>query len=287
MLGEKVPSRDGQARYPMKKLQPGASASSELLAGLSRPPEWVKMTASIPHTRNAPPAATGLPVPRGRMRAGRVAWLALALVLAATGCKSSKGGGGGGDLTQSDPLMGGSRIPPTSVPVPERNGLGNSRTRTDPLLGSPTGNTKKDPKSNTGATRTEDPDRWKGPFVPSQATTTAALTAKLRSDHSDLTIDEPPADANRGARLQLASGTAPIATNSQNFDQIPQVLQDDLSALGIRRGAYEIVKLPSGEFAMRAKVPTKSGGVTQYEEVGPTAAAAVQKLIDQIKSDRP
>lgn len=244
------------------------------------------MTDFIPYTRNAPSARIGLPMPRGRARAGLFGMMAFALVFTA-GCKSSRGGGSGAnDQAQHDPLFGKTLIPPTSVPVPEKGaGVGSRNGRPDPLLGSPTGNTK-DKKDKTGATRTEDPERWKGPFVPSQATTTAALTSTLRNDHSDLSVDEEPSRTG-GARLQLASGSTVSGASGKNLDQIPPVLQEDLEALGIRRGQYEIVRLSTGDFSIRAKVPNKTGGVTSYEEVGASAAAAVQRLLDQLKSENP
>lgn len=243
------------------------------------------MTASTPNSRNAPSALIGLPMRRGRARAGSLAWIVLALVLGTAGCKSSKGGSANG-VASTDPLMSNNRIPPTSVPIPDRGtGLGSRTKGNDPLLGSPTAGSK----DKRGATRTEDSDRWKGPYIPSEAATNAALTSRLRNDHSDLSLDEKPVDTSRGARLQLAAATVPVSVSagtSIGSDQVPKVLQDDLKALGIDNGGYELVKTPSGEFAVRAQVPNKTNGLTRYEEVGPTAAAAVQRLVDQIKSDR-
>jgi len=243
------------------------------------------MTVTFPHSRIAPFAHTGLPVRRGRVRTG---WsgLLIVLLLANTGCKSK---GGGGALTKTDPLISDQRIPPTTVPLPEPNGgLGNRDRRTDPLLGSPTG------RDRTGSSRKDDVDRWKGPFVASQATSPAALASKLRNDHSDLAIgDKPssstPTNPDRGVKLQPASGTIPATPMSlpTNLGLIPQVLQDDLKALGIQRGDYEMAKSPEGEYAIRARVSNANGTTTRYEEVGPSAASAVQRLIDQLKSDRP
>lgn len=240
------------------------------------------MTATFPYSRIAPSVRSGLPVRRGRVRAGVAGLMLLALALG-TGCKSK---GGSGPITKNDPLMSDQRIPPTVVPLPEPNGgLGGRNPKNDPLLGSPTGRGK----DTTGSSRKDDVDRWKGPYIPSQASSPAALTATLRNDHSDLAIGDKPSTPERGVKLQPASGTFTVPTTGTpaNLGLIPQVLQDDLKSLGINRGDYEMTKSANGQYSIRARVMRANGTSTMYEEVGASAAAAVQRLIDQLRNDQP
>lgn len=253
------------------------------------------MTARHAYTRVAPSVRIGLPVRRDGARAGvfahpRLLWhlasaLILPLAIAGSGCKSKTGAAG--PLSRNDPLMSDQRIPPTSVPLPEpHGGLGNRNRRNDPLLGSPTSHSRE----GVGASRREDVDRWKGTYIPSQATTPAALTATLRNNHSDLVLTDRPdeRESGKGVKLQLAGGIPPApgpANTPANLGLIPQVLQEDLKSLGIQRGDYELARLPSGEYAIRARVIRSNGTTTLYEEVGPSAAAATQKLIDQLRTD--
>src|SRR5260221_113392 len=97
--------------------------------------------------------------------------VALALCLAA-GCKDKSTTGG---IARTDPLMGGSRIPPQNVPVPDRGTAGGNKAKPfDPLM-TPVGN--KDTKS--GAGYTEDPQRWKGgPYTPGSGSVPASLAGR-------------------------------------------------------------------------------------------------------------
>ena len=208
------------------------------------------MPPAAPHSRRAPPHGPVYRSFAGGRAPGFTRPSGWSCSASAARARTAAAGG----LTRNDPLIGNSRIPPTSVPVPDRGGLG-SRGRADPLLGSPTGGAK----DKAGATRPDD-DRWKGPYIPSSAATPAALSAKLQTNHSDLTLDAPP-PASGGVRLQPAGGLIPAAAQnaSRGGDGVPQVLQDDLAELGVKRGGYDLSRGPGGEYAVRASVPNAAG----------------------------
>ena len=146
-------------------------------------------------------------------------------------------------------------------------------------------------KDRIGSSRKDDSERWKGPYIPSRASTPAALTAKLRSDHSEC-IEEPRAEAGRGARdCPPAEPSPPPPCPVQEAHPAPRTTtrcrkscRTTCKLSGVGRNDYELVKTTSCEYAIRARVPNQTG-TTSYQELGPTAAAAVQRLIDQLRID--
>jgi hypothetical protein len=221
-------------------------------------------------------ATTGY-APRRRLRPAALAALCAAVFL--VGCKSSGGGGvfgrrsnPDGSLTsRGDPLLGGARIPPQNLPVPGREGYG-ARQRRDPLLGSPAGRDGSDERAGKdsakgSAIRRPTKDQ---PFRPGPETTNAALAGHLIPDDT----------------LSIGDRRTPGRTASQVRDDSPEYERaaDELRRLGAT--VDEPVRADNG-YEVRASVPLgEAGRVRQYTGTGPTAAAAVKQVVDQIRSDR-
>jgi hypothetical protein len=209
----------------------------------------------------------------------RFAALVLAVLLATVGCKSKGGGGGmmgGSPPRSSDPLVvGPGRIPKQNLPVPDRGTAGGPKGRGDPLLGSPTGR-----PSDRGAGYTDDPERWKkGPYTPGPGGTPAALAARTRDDGEGLKIETPG-----GVPLTPTGGTAPIAPPDPSAGS--DSLYAELAQYGVKRGDYSISR-EGGQVVFRVKVPITAGGASRgYTGTGPTEAAAVKQILDQVKADR-
>jgi hypothetical protein len=218
---------------------------------------------------------TGFTPPR-RLRP--TAMVSLCAVVFLVGCKSPGGGVFGrrsnpdGNLvSRGDPLLGGARIPPQNLPVPGREGYW-TRERKDPLLGSPaardgTGERASKEGSKGSAIRRPTKDE---PFRPGPGTTNAALAGHLAPDDT----------------LSIGDRRTPGRTASQVRDDSPEFVRaaEDLRRLGATVG--DPVRAGSG-YEVRASVPLGDAGVIrQYTGAGPTAAAAVKQVLDQIQSDR-
>src|SRR5205085_11299824 len=139
----------------------------------SRPRRRVKMTAGTRHARNT----FGRPARR---------WVACACLVALfvlAGCKSTKetqGTGVSRGKDKSDPLVyGPTKIPKQDLPIPDR--ATGPRGKADPLT-SPTGGGK--------AGYSDDPERFKGTFIPGTGSTPAALAGRMK-DGEELKIDSP------------------------------------------------------------------------------------------------
>ena len=108
------------------------------------------------------------PRPRTLCRLALSAGLVVSSALVA-GCKSKDGGSPVAKIR--DPLVyGPNRIPPQNVPVPDRDGVGSKGTA-DPLIGSPTAASG----DKNGVGYSDDPERFKGTYIPSESSTPAAL----------------------------------------------------------------------------------------------------------------
>jgi hypothetical protein len=196
---------------------------------------------------------------------------ALALLLVAVGCKSKDGGGGGsGSLTKNnnDPLvMGPGRIPKQNIPIPDRGTAGKDR---DPLLGSPAGRAG---DNKTGASYNSDPERWKnGPFIPSTASTPAALAGRPRDDE--------------GLKIESPGGVRPAGgTTTAGATRDTDGLIAELQKYGVKRGDYSFDR-DGGNAIFRARVPIGDDRVREYTGQGPTPADAVRQVLEQVKSDR-
>ena len=172
-----------------------------------------------------------------------VAWGGL--LLASTGCKSS-----GGGSSSRDPIFGGEKIPPQSLPV-------YGATKKDPLL--------------KGATVTGRSEAMAEPYRPSASTTTAALAGTRPTPESDtLAYDKD----------RVQGDIVPVAASSAATGDLP----DRVRGAGGRM--YAPVKLPSGEYEVRCAIPLGTGGAMRaYSATGATQGAAMRELAAQVRAD--
>jgi hypothetical protein len=213
--------------------------------------------------------------PPGRKAARRLA-LAVGLMLAVlAGCKSKGGGsssstGGSGGIAKGDPLTQGPgrQIPPQNVPVGDR---ATGKTKGDPLL-SPTG------RERSGANYTDDAERWKGPYLPGEKSTPAALAGKPRDDGDGLRIEAPS-----GSALQPAGG---ISTGGA-AGAVPEPVAAELRRFGWKPNDTTLDRSDKGEAVLRVGVPIPDPGALGVNPgVGKTPPDAAKQVLELVKSDR-
>ena len=222
-----------------------------------------------------------------------------------TGCKNRGGGGDAPVARTSDPLLGGARIPPQDLPIPNRDVYG-AGTKPDPLLGgssSPTAGTptsdsdrtdrsppppKKTPNDSTYRTP---PPSSSGPYRPDKGSTAAALAGVVPVDDGDLSIgSRPPVTPAGGIPTSIPGKPTPLRppqdsslTGGQTFEQIGSQLR--------QYGAkFTAADKEGNQYTFRADVPVPGGmpgQVRRYEGMGPTPAAAAKQVLDQVKVDSP
>ena len=205
---------------------------------------------------------------------GRLArrWFACACavaLVALVGCKSTKETPGAGVSRgkDKDPLVyGPTKIPKQDLPVPDR--ATGPKGKFDPLT-SPTGGGK--------AGYSDDPERFKGTFIPGEKSTPASLAGRGKDDEG-LRIDSPgvpltPAGGTLpGGVLEAPEGVAPLYTQLDKYGVTP----DDRS-----------LAREDGKYVFRASVPISGNGARrQYTGAATTAQEAVRQVIDQVASDR-
>jgi hypothetical protein len=197
----------------------------------------------------------------------------LVAVLVLAGCKSNKDssvGGSGVSRTKekNDPLVHGptSRIPRQDLPVPDR--ATGPKGRFDPLT-TPTGGGK--------AGYTDDPERFKGTFIPGKGSTPAALASRVK-DSEELKIDD-----GGGVPLTPAGGTSPGGSLEVPADVDPLFAQ--LDKLGVKR-ADRFLERENGQWTFRASVELTSGAKRQYAGMAPTAAEAVKQVLSQLSTEK-
>lgn len=214
--------------------------------------------------------------PRIRLLSRWACVAALVGAFALSGCKSRDGNGGSVGGTGSsggkvrDPLVyGPSRIPPQNVPLPER-GVG-SKDR-DPLTA---------PVGKTGSGYSDDPQRFKGTYIPGPGTTPAALAARTRDDDT-LKIDTPD---NR-VPLRQTGAVIPAGATEVGSPDVDGLLRELETKYGVKREDRSLLQ-EDGEFTFRASVPISGNGAKrQYTGVGTTAKDAVKQVLDQVAADR-
>lgn len=205
----------------------------------------------------------------------------------ASGCRSIGGGGKSKDATpvgrNTDPLLGGGRIPPQNLPIPGRDAYG-ARERRDPLLGSPTGGRLSEPTERTDRTSTppeEKAAKAGDPYRPNKTTTNAALAARMPTDDSTLSIDARPEarPAGRGP-VPLKPSDDATATGGWTFDQIVTELKRYGAACGTPERDAE-------GYVVRADVPLDADKTRfrRYEGGGTTPALAAKQVLDQVRAD--
>jgi hypothetical protein len=218
------------------------------------------------------------PVPRRWLR--RSIGVAVCAVGLAGGCKSgSKTSGGGlfgGKLASrnSDPLLGGTRIPPQDLPVPGKEY--GAQNKPDPLFD--TGRAASRGKKTERAENDRKPPPASIPgtrptYRPGRATTPAALAGRLDSDDGEMSI---------GPRPGSKAGGEMSGSGGQTYDEIVKELRD----YGATWDAPDREK-DTGQFVFRCSVLLSEGDGRKrwYEGVGDTEAAAAKQVLDQIKGD--
>ena len=206
----------------------------------------------------------------------------------ASGCKSgNKNSGGGlfgGSLTSrnSDPLMGGTRIPPQDLPVPGREY--GAQNKPDPLLdpGKPASRGKKTERAddNRRLPPASLPSGTRPTYRPSRVTTPAALAGRpLDIDNNELSIGSRPGD--RRDDLPRSDDAAP--TGGQTYDDIVKQLREYGAVWDTPERDAD-----GGQYVFDCRVPLTGGAegrVRRYEGVGETRAAAAKQVLDQVKED--
>ncbi|HSQ54380.1 MAG TPA: hypothetical protein VLM40_01440 [Gemmata sp.] len=200
----------------------------------------------------------------------RLALLAGCLLpFALAGCKSKDGGG-----IRRDPLVSGPRIPPQNVPVPGRDASATKGPKGDPLLERPVSRDK------SGVGYSDDPQRFKGTYIPGPGSTPAALAGF--KDGQELKIDDHP---DNRVPLKRVEGEVRPAGGFDRDDAL-QPLYAELQKYGANRTDSSLVQ-ENGQYVFRASVPISGNGAKrQYEGLGATANDAVKQVLDQVIGDR-
>jgi hypothetical protein len=203
----------------------------------------------------------------------RVAVACAALLVALAGCKSDKGTKGAGvSRDKHDPLFasGPNLIPKQNVPIPDR--ATGPKGRGDPLT-TPTGG-----KSGDKVGYSDDPERFKGSYVPSLGSTPAALASRLK-DGGELKIDDGGGVPLKPAGGRLAAGALPGGSLTPPAEVAP--LYAELEKRGVKREDRDLAR-ENGKWTFRASLPNAQGAKTQYTGVADTAADAVKQVLKQI-----
>lgn len=194
--------------------------------------------------------------------------LAVGLLAALPGCRlfeRTKSTGGGSD-DRPDPLLGGSRIPATNLPIPGKDGYGLEKR--DPLLGAPAARDK-----DKAAKEEREPYRLR-------TVDTVAAMAGTPRDPGGLSIGD-----RRPAATPTGNGPVefkPDASGGRSYDQIAAELRQF-------KADFDSPVKEGGEYVLRADVPIEGGPggtVRRYEGAGATPAAAAKQVLDAVKGDR-
>src|SRR5262249_52752191 len=122
---------------------------------------------------------------------------------------------------------------------------------------------------------TDDPERFKGTYIPSMNSTPAALAAKGRDE--GLKIDTP----DDRAPLKQVGAVVPAASGGDALEPMYAELEKN----GAKRGETSLGK-EDGKFVFRAAVPIGNNGAKrQYMGVGETQNEAVKQVLDQVVAD--
>ncbi len=215
------------------------------------------MTAELRHTRDtsSPPARRW------------VACACAAILLALVGCKSDKDSPTGAGVSRGrdkDPLVHGpTRIPRQDLPLPDR---ATGKTKPDPLT-TPTGGK---------AGYNDDPERFKGTYIPGKASTPAALAGR-KNDDDALKIDSP------GVTLTPTGGTLPGGALEAPEGVSPLYAQ--LEKFGVKPEDRSLER-EDGKYVFRASVPFGANGARrQYTGMAEKAPDAVRQVLTQLAAE--
>lgn len=175
---------------------------------------------------------------------------------ALAGCKTDKEARGTGVSRGKDPLFG-NLIPRQDLPVPSKTA---TKGKTDPLF-APTGG------KTTGYN--DDPERFKGTFLPGKGSTPAALSGWAK-DGDGLKIDSP------GVPLVPAGG-AEVPPPSV------EPLLAELTKFGVSADDRSLAR-EGGQWVCRASVPNpeRVGARVQYSGAADNPADAVKQVLAQL-----
>lgn len=192
-----------------------------------------------------------------------VACVCAAGLLALAGCKTDKDakGAGANVARGKDPLVHGpTRIPRQDLPVPDRATGPKGGPKLDPLT-MPTGGK---------AGYSDDPERFKGTFIPGKGSTPASLAGRMPKDGEELKIDTPGVPLT-GGTAEAPADVEPLLARLEKYG----VAREDRTL--DREGA---------QWVFRAAVPIRENGARrQYTGAGATAADAIKQVVDQIAAD--
>ncbi|MBN9122052.1 MAG: hypothetical protein J0I06_23405 [Planctomycetes bacterium] len=191
----------------------------------------------------------------------------MAALLVLVGCKSTRETQGTGVSRgkDRDPLVyGPTKIPKQDLPLPDR--ATGPRGRPDPLT-SPAGGK---------AGYTDDPERFKGTFIPGKTSTPASLAGRTKDDEG-LRIDSP------GVPLVPAGGVVPGGALEAPEGVSPLYAQ--LDKYGVKPEDRSLDR-EDGKYVFRASVQiTASGARRQYTGISTSAPEAVKQVVDQLAAE--
>ena len=231
------------------------------------------MIGTHQNKRRTPTCASGLVTLRWRR--GIFALIGLGLFLG-MGCRGKDAGGGVAKTT--DPLMGGpqARIPAQNLPIPG-TGTAGTRGRSDPLLGAPTGR----PGDKVGAGYSNDPERWKGIYIPDSASTPASLAGRMAPDDEGLKIE--PA----GGVVRQPATASPAASIPPTREQLPDSIVRELQNYGVKPGDYQLASKAGVGYVFQADIAINGDGAKRrYTDTAPTPTEAARKVLESVKADR-
>jgi hypothetical protein len=177
---------------------------------------------------------------------------------ALVGCKTDKEVKGTGVGRGKDPLFG-NLIPRQDLPVPAKTA---TKGKTDPLF-APTNGGK-----TTGYA--DDPERFKGTFIPGKGSTPAALSGWSK-DGEGLKLESP------GVAL-IPAGGAEVPPPSV------EPLLAELTKFGVAAEDRSLER-ENGQWVCRASVPNPEnrGAKVQFSGAAATPADAVKQVLAQLK----
>lgn len=180
---------------------------------------------------------------------------------ALSGCKTDKEAKGTGVGRGKDPLFG-NLIPRQDLPVPSKTA---TKGKSDPLF-APTGG------KTTGYN--DDPDRFKGTFIPGKGSTPAALSGWSK-DGEGLKIDSP------GVAL-IPAGGAEVPPPSV------EPLLAELTKFGVSAEDRSLAR-EGGQWVCRASVPNpdRAGAKVQFSGAADNPADAVKQVLSQLAERKP
>ena len=183
---------------------------------------------------------------------GRAVVLALMLIATAS-CRNTENGG---NIKQSDPILGSSRIPPQALPLPGEEPW----EQRDPLFS----------RNNVNG---------QPPYRPSRETANGALAGRIPPDDETLSMGDrrPLADV-----MPRSQGAVPLRQTGSNLSY--ESLVDELKRYSanihppIRKGAGYLVQAD-------VPLPGSIGPQRRYQGAGDSPVDALNEILQQVRDD--